>query len=365
MFQKELDQNKYLIAFKNGVYDLKLHKFRQGIPEDYISSCSPIEYDPILVDDKLNEFIDKILPLPELRKFVLKVLALTLTGIFLEKLFICIGVGANGKSSLLNLLYRVLGEDYMTSVKPQLLTKSNGNTEGPSPSFAKTRGKRCVYAEEISRKESVDIGQFKYIISRGLKSARFLNENEFDFYPFYTFFLLVNHTPHIDATDPSTWRRILCIPFLSKFVDRPDPKEPYQFKIDRDIEDKYYEQWGPAFVNILIEHLKLFQKEGLNPPDIVLRCTENYRNKCDYINSFARMYLEKSDKRSDMVTVPQVYEKFVEWYRKYKELRVPDSTEMRHLLESNYFKQEAIELPGGELGWKKYKLRDPYTFNDE
>lgn len=364
MFQKDLDQNKYLIAFKNGIYDFKNHKFRLGVPEDFISYCCPVKYNKLAVNEKLNEFIEQILPLPELRKFVLKILSLSLTGIFLERLFICIGVGANGKSSLLNLLYRVLGEDYMTSVKPQLLTKSNGNTEGPSPSFAKTRGKRCVYAEEISRKESVDIGQFKYIMSRGLKSARFLNENEFDFYPFYTFFLLVNHTPHIDATDPATWRRILCIPFLSKFVDNPDPKEPYHFKIDRDIEDKYFDEWAPAFLNILIEHLKLYQKEGLNPPQIVKECTNNYRNKCDYINSFARMYLINTNKHSDTVTVPKVYEKFCEWYRKYKELKVPDSTEMRHLLESNYFKQEAIELEDGELGWRRFKLKDPYSFND-
>jgi len=251
----------------------------------------------------------------------------------------------------------------MTSVKPQLLTKGDKDTEGPSPSFAKTRGKRCVYAEEISPKESVDIGKFKYIISRGLKSARFLHENEFDFYPFYTFLLLCNHTPHIDATDPATWRRIVCIPFLSKFVENPDPNEKYHFPLKPHI-DTHFDEWTPAFLNILLEHLRLYQEEGLNPPDIINKCTQDYRNKCDYINAFARMYLIKTNKSTDTVTVPRVYEKFCEWYRKYKELKVPDSTEMRRLLESNYFKEIAGELDNGELGWKGFKLRDPYSFNE-
>ena len=76
------------------------------------------------------------------------------------------------------------------------------------------------------------------------------------------------------------------------------------------------------------------------------------------------MYLIKTNKSTDTVTVPRVYEKFCEWYRKYKELKVPDSTEMRRLLESNYFKEIAGELENGELGWKGFKLRDPYSFNE-
>jgi len=43
-FKDKLDQNPYLIGFKNGVYDLKLCIFRPGRPEDFISKCIPIDY---------------------------------------------------------------------------------------------------------------------------------------------------------------------------------------------------------------------------------------------------------------------------------------------------------------------------------
>ncbi len=40
-----MDQNKQLIAFTNGVYDLSLFTFRQGLPEDYITRQMTIPYD--------------------------------------------------------------------------------------------------------------------------------------------------------------------------------------------------------------------------------------------------------------------------------------------------------------------------------
>ncbi len=41
----KMDQNKQLIAFTNGVYDLSLFTFRQGLPEDYITRQMTIPYD--------------------------------------------------------------------------------------------------------------------------------------------------------------------------------------------------------------------------------------------------------------------------------------------------------------------------------
>ena len=41
-FKAKLDQNPYLIGFKNGIYDLKSNIFRCGYPEDFVSKCMPI-----------------------------------------------------------------------------------------------------------------------------------------------------------------------------------------------------------------------------------------------------------------------------------------------------------------------------------
>ena len=43
-FIDKLDENKDIICFKNGIYDLKNNIFRNGRPEDYVSMCTNIDY---------------------------------------------------------------------------------------------------------------------------------------------------------------------------------------------------------------------------------------------------------------------------------------------------------------------------------
>ena len=72
-FGNKLDSNKYLIAFKNGVYDLKNNIFRAGKPEDFLSKCMNITWDDYKLDDKrvlaVENFLEKVFPDKSLRRF--------------------------------------------------------------------------------------------------------------------------------------------------------------------------------------------------------------------------------------------------------------------------------------------------------
>ena len=45
-FIEKMDQNPYLLGFKNGVIDFKEKRFRQGYPEDYITKSTKMDYMP-------------------------------------------------------------------------------------------------------------------------------------------------------------------------------------------------------------------------------------------------------------------------------------------------------------------------------
>lgn len=105
-FMEKLDENRYLMSFSNGVYDLKNDYFRNGRPEDYISmstNCPYIRYDEN--DEKIIEvlnFFENIQPEEDMREYLL----LKLSSFFVEgiqrdqKFEIWTGTGANGKGRI-------------------------------------------------------------------------------------------------------------------------------------------------------------------------------------------------------------------------------------------------------------------------
>ena len=60
-FYNNLDENRDLLAFKNGVYDLKNLYFRPGLPEDYISLSTNIDYIPYDPNNKEIKQVEKFL----------------------------------------------------------------------------------------------------------------------------------------------------------------------------------------------------------------------------------------------------------------------------------------------------------------
>ncbi len=100
----KMDQNKQLIAFTNGVYDLSLFTFRQGLPEDYITRQMTIPYDITLTMEnpkviKMLNFFKKYFQMKILFEyFMLENCEMYIGGNRDKILQIWTGEGDNGKS---------------------------------------------------------------------------------------------------------------------------------------------------------------------------------------------------------------------------------------------------------------------------
>ena len=98
-FLEKLDQNPYLLCFKNGIVDFKADELNMGSPEDFISECTNINY--ITVTDKhsttveeINDFMKKLFPVVELHKYMWDHLASTPLGTCKEEtLYMYVGIG--------------------------------------------------------------------------------------------------------------------------------------------------------------------------------------------------------------------------------------------------------------------------------
>jgi len=104
LLKSRLNENKNVLVFNNGVYDFKEHRFRDGLPEDFMSYTTAtnfIKYDPNNNYIKeIDSFFNAVQPEAEMSKFILDNLSLSLTGYIPdEKFHIWTGTGCHAKGT--------------------------------------------------------------------------------------------------------------------------------------------------------------------------------------------------------------------------------------------------------------------------
>jgi P4 family phage/plasmid primase-like protien len=294
-FYKIIDQNKDLLGFENGVYDLQKMEFRKGTSTDYISLTTGFEYIEYTADDPLYrevwDLICKILPIDDVRHFTLKSLASCLDGhIRDENFYIYSGknnTGGNGKSTLTDLLLKALG-DYACVSPVSLVTGKRESSNSANSALASIRNKRAVIMQEPDANEQIQASIMKALTGGDRISTRELHSSQIEFKPHAKIFMCCNKIPSISEVDGGTLRRLKITEFVSRFVDNPSStvtKGIYEFKIDKDLKSKL-DNYRGVFMSILLDYYKLYMKEGLVPPDSVIRVTKKYENDNNIIKQF-------------------------------------------------------------------------------
>lgn len=321
-FLEKLDTNPHLLCFNNGVVDFKTKTFRHGYPEDYISKTTNIDYIPVDLTrdaDKIHsieEFMHQLFPIKELHDYMWEHLASVLIGTSSNQTFnMYIGVGQNGKSVLISLMEMVLGQ-YKGDVPLSLVTDRRTKIGGLAPEMVALKGIRYAVMQEPSKGDRLNEGVMKQITSGidPIQARAPYMPQSITFIPQFKLVVCSNEFMEIKSQDHGTWRRIRVVDFLSMFVENPvagDKHKPYQFKLDRDIKEKF-EIWKECFAALLVK--KAFETNGVvHDCDTVMKSSNSYRQSQDYIAEFI------SDKIIDMpngkVTKQELTQEFNAWYQ--------------------------------------------------
>lgn len=99
-FEELLDSHPHLIGFENGVYDLKMHEFREGLADDYISYCTNRHYLSYVPDSEeaceIRNYLSKVFVNEEVRRYVMDIFSCIIDGsIRQEKFYIFTGSGCH------------------------------------------------------------------------------------------------------------------------------------------------------------------------------------------------------------------------------------------------------------------------------
>ena len=221
-----------------------------------------------------------------MREYFIKHLATNLVGgNTAQKFHIMTVSGSNGKSMIMNLTSTALG-DYACTVPISLFTQKRKGSGNAAPEVIRLKGRRFVTMQEPDESIALNTGLMKEITSGEKMYARDLFKSGTEFEVQAKFHLACNDKPKINTTDGGTWRRLVVINFLSKFV--PNPTANNEFPMDESIQFAVQsKEWATPFLNYLVWTLK--DGKGLrklSTPDKVLEYTSEYRNENDGISRF-------------------------------------------------------------------------------
>jgi P4 family phage/plasmid primase-like protien len=355
-FESRLDDNPYLVGFDNGVYDLKADEFRDGRPEDMITISTGNDYYTFDDDDEtlieIFDFLTQVFPKESVRNYALVLLSSFLPGENPEeKIHIWSGVGGNGKSKLMELFEHAFGK-YTAKVNISVFTqKIKANSSAPNPEVARLKGIRLASTQEPEENEKFNVGLMKEWSGGDRITCRGLHQDPFDFKPQFKIVCSCNHKPALPPDDDGTWRRISNMEFESRFVDNPDPNNPYEFPRDNKLSHKLY-IWRHAFMYLLIRTcVDTYLKEGLKEPQAVKDSTMEYQRANDAIKDFIQCNLVKDSTCDLKLGLDKLYERMKSWWSTNMGTKAPNRRDFKSTMEKKIGKY-SVSSGGGWSGWR-------------
>lgn len=302
----EFDADPYVFNCTNGTLNLRDMTFHEHSPDDLLSKMAGVAYDPNAWCDRWEQHIKEImLDNQDKIEYLQKAMGYTLTGSTIYELFFILygPTSRNGKGVTMETFMRVMG-DYGCSTRPESVTqKQSANGSAPSEDIARLAGKRFANISEPDKHMVLSSALVKTLTGNDKITARYLNENSFEFYPQAKFFVNTNYLPKVtDATIFSSGR-VKVLLFERHF-------EPHEQ--DTGLKGKLSEPKNlSGILNWCIEGWKLLQQKGFAEPQCVKDAVNAYREDSDKVGLFlAEMMVQDANGEASMT---ETYEAYKGW----------------------------------------------------
>jgi putative DNA primase/helicase len=271
---EDLDADPYLLNCRNGVLDLRTGVLGPHDPKLLLTKITGAAYDPDARGGRFTKFLQRIQPDAEMRDYLARLLGHALAGRVVEHVLpILVGVGANGKSTLIGAIASALG-DYAAPADPELLTARSFDAHPTG--VADLFGVRLAVLHEGDHGRHLAEGTVKRLTGGDQIKARRMREDFWSFEPSHTFAMLTNHKPIITGTDEGIWRRIRLVPFVVVIpADEQDDELPDKLALE-----------GDAVLAWLVAGYNDWAEYGMDDPAEVIAATADYRAESDALNRF-------------------------------------------------------------------------------
>jgi len=318
-----LDLNTLVCNVENGSFRFDPNTgsttFGRHSREDLATKMMPVSYDPNATCPQFKKFIEWMFPEKGVQTYIQTYLGLCLTGIVVRRVLVLYGEGANGKSTLMKVLYHMFGEAVDKSGARQaspysqhvaFSTFSVGREEtagGARADLMPLKGARLISASESNKSSGknvvkLDMARLKEMTGGDPTKARGLYEkDETQFTNQGKIILQTNNVPSVSDDSDGAWDRIRKVDCNSRIEDKDQ---------DERLAEKLIGE-SSGILNWLLEGLALYFSNGLVETVSINASTEAYRG---VENHMARFVDDDCDLDDGAKTpTSEVYSKYKYW----------------------------------------------------
>lgn len=300
--EEMFDQQRHLFAFTNGVLDTQTMEIREILPSDYLTVTCNYPYRPISVEEKAltAKILEDIFPDADVREYILQAISCSFSGYNADETFhVLTGLGANGKSCLMDLCQITFGE-YCRTLAVTYLTKDDDGKEKPMPDLVDAIKSRFLISTEPEAKDKLQTSIIKQLTGGDGITCRGLYSKAKKYIPQFKLWIMTNDMPRLSKYDKGLERRMRCVHFPTRFV--ASPVRENERKRDDLLKQKMREN-EPYKYGMLGLLLDAYKRKGTSVlvPRAVREFTDGYLLENNPVGAWLAKYYDVTGDRKDAV----------------------------------------------------------------
>lgn len=300
----QFDECEDEITVKNGVLNTKTFEFIPHDPSNKFLLRIPVKYDPDADCPKFKKFLSEILEDGIERDTIEELFGYCLVKNYsIQKWFMFLGSGANGKGTLLSTLRTFLGAENISAVELQEFEKPF--------SIAELYGRLANIVGDLSAKELYHSGRLKSLTGGDLLLAEKKFQNPFNFINHAKLIYSANELPKTFDGTVAFWRRVMLINFNKTFIDEGDVKDLWkEFTAEEEMS---------GILNLAIQGIHRLRDNGkFSKENSVGEIEEYYIRNSDPVTAFFMDCVEISNDVDDYISLQSLHTSFVEYCKQYR-----------------------------------------------
>lgn len=333
----QFDRDDMLLNVQNGTIDLRTGNLLEHDRNNFITKICNVSYDPESRSIVFDTFLEEITEDNTEKKIYLqKLCGYCCTGnIKEEEFYQAKGTGQNGKTKLFETVNYCLGS-YAVTASPDILMAKD-MTSIPND-IARLQGTRLALMSEPDPGKRFSDNAIKSLTGGDTIIARYLHKEFFEFKMKAKLIMLTNHETRAVGTDHGLWRRIVVIPFTYQV---PEDKK------DKNLQEKLIAD-AKAVLTWMVQGCLMWQREGLEQPQELVRVKNEYRQGQDAVG----LFLDECCTEGGKVKASELYSGYKQWCTDTGEYELSNREFSKRLREKGYvtFKSSVIYWNNLTLG---------------